>query len=86
MNCFSDNPRDIGITVIGGLTGQGDMTQAELDQLDQLNQLDQKIEDVKESLRAKKPLIMDEFWNIQKSDAIDELREKHPPFKVGNDN
>ncbi len=77
MNYFSDNPRDIGITVIGGLTGQGDMTQAELDQ---------KIEDVKESLRAKKPLIMDEFWNIQKSDAIDELREKHPPFKVGNDN
>lgn len=77
MNYFSDNPRDTGITVIGGLTGQGDMTQAELDQ---------KIEDVKESLRAKKPLIMDEFWNIQKSDAIDELREKHPPFKVGNDN
>lgn len=77
MNFFSDSPREIGITVSGGLTGQGDMTQAELDQ---------KIEDVKGSLCAKKPLIMDEFWNIQKSDAIDELREKHPPFKVGNDN
>lgn len=77
MNYFSDNPRDIGITVVGGLTGQGDMTQAELDQ---------KIEDVKESLRAKKSLIMDEFWNIQKSDTIDELREKNPPFKVGNNN
>jgi hypothetical protein len=34
----------------------------------------------------KKPLIMDEFWNAQKSDLINELREKHPPFKVGNDN
>lgn len=77
MNCFSDNPRDIGITVIGGLTGHGDMTQAELDQ---------KIEDVKESLRAKKPLIMDEFWDTQKSDAIRQLHEKHPPFKVGNNN
>lgn len=77
MNYFSDNPRDIGITVIGGLTGQGDMTQAELDQ---------RIEDVKEFLGSKKPLIMDEFWNIQKSDTIDELREKNPPFKVGNNN
>lgn len=76
MTYFSDNPRDIGITVIGGLTGLGDMTQAELDQ---------KIEDVKESLRAKKPLIMDELLDTQKSDAIDELREKHPPFNVGND-
>ena len=73
MSYFSDNPRDIGITVIGGLTGLGDMTQAELDQ---------KIEDVKASLRAKKPLIMDEFWDTQRSDAIDELRKKHPPFKV----
>lgn len=39
MNYFSDNPKDVGITVIGGLTGHGDTTQAELDQ---------KIEDVKE--------------------------------------
>lgn len=65
MNYFSDNQKDIGITVIGGLTGHGDMTQAELDQ---------KIEDIKELLHAKKPLI------------IDELREKHPTFRVGNNN
>lgn len=77
MNYFSDNPSDIGITVIGGLTGNGDMTQAELDQ---------KIEGIKESLRVKKPLIMDEFWNTQKSDLMNEMREKHPPFKAGSDN
>lgn len=77
MNYFSDNPSDIGITVIGGVTGLGETTQLELEQ---------KIECVKESLRVKKPLIMDEFWNTQKSDLINELREKHPPFKVGNDN
>lgn len=75
MSYFSDNPSDIGITVIGGVTGHGDMTQAELDQ---------KIEDVKKSLRAKKTLIKDEFWDKQKSDAIDELRENHPPFRSGN--
>lgn len=77
MSYFSENPNDVGMTVIGGLTGQGDMTQEELDQ---------KIESVKESLRAKKPVMMDEFWNKQKSDAIDELRDKHPSFKVGKDN
>lgn len=77
MNYFSDNPSDIGITVIGGVTGLGETTQLELEQ---------KIEGVKESLRVKKPLIMDEFWNTQKSDLINELREKHPRFKVGNDN
>ena len=74
---YSDNPNDLGITVIGGVTGLGKTTQSELEQ---------KMEDVKKSLREKKPLIMDEYWNTQKSDLIDDLREKHPPFKMGNEN
>ena len=41
---YSNDPRDIGTTVVGGLTGNGNMTQAELDQ---------KIEATKESFRAK---------------------------------
>lgn len=75
MSYFSNNPRDVGITVIGGLTGHGDMTQAELDQ---------KIEDIKESLRVKKPLMMEEYLNANNSDTINELHEKYPPFKAGS--
>lgn len=59
MNYFSDNPSDMGIAVVGGVTGLGETTQLELEQ---------KIEAVKESLRVKNPLIMDKFGNTQKSD------------------
>lgn len=51
IDAFSTDPRDVGITVVGGLTGNGDMTQSELDQ---------KVEAVKESLRPT-PLIKESF-------------------------
>lgn len=41
---FNTNPKDVGITVIGGLTGLGTMNQAELDE---------KIEAMKQALRTK---------------------------------
>ncbi|HFG7030876.1 TPA: hypothetical protein ACGIK9_003375 [Acinetobacter baumannii] len=41
---YNTNPKDVGITVIGGLTGLGTMTQAELGK---------KVEAVKQVLRNK---------------------------------
>lgn len=67
MNIYSDNPDDLGITVIGGTTGLGDTTQLELIR---------KMERVQGSLREKHPVVMDEYWNARKSTALDELREK----------
>jgi|GEM_PF-6046912 len=74
MNIYSTNPDDVGITVIGGTTGLGDMTQQDLEK---------KMEQIKQSFRANKTLIQDEFWNGKKSESINELREKNPSFQVG---
>lgn len=74
-NPYSTNPDDLGISVISGTTGLGEITPQELEK---------KVEDTKENLRSKKNIIMDEFWTAPKSDAIDELREKNPPFKMDN--
>lgn len=72
MSCYSDNPSDIGITVVGGCTGLGETTHLEIEQ---------KLEAIKDSLRGKRLFNVDEFVNDQKSNLIKGLREKNPPFK-----